>query len=174
MKKKCILQLPEYDGSLTALTFSSDGTYLIFSTDRATYVWNFKEAKITCEVDYAWNAILYPLRENVVALSDGLGQPGGLSGLWDIQKCEKIQEYTHGVSYPAFSPNGELRAGILKDRILITDVTSGEILKEIEIQPNNYFKLLFSPDGRFLLLEDYGSLGAENNKDTFILWDVRQ
>jgi WD40 repeat protein len=173
VEQKCILQLPEYDGSLTALAFSPSGNYLIFSTNWATYVWNVKQKVITCQINYAWNAIVYPAVQDVIVLSDGMGQPGGLSGLWNIEQCEKIQEYSFGINYPVFSPNGALLAGTKDNRILISDAKTGELLKELDLPLNIYLDLSFSPDGRYLLLWDYGLLGSENNKNIFVLWAVK-
>ncbi len=173
IENKCILQLPEYDGSLTALAFNPNGNYLIFSTDRATYVWSVKQKEITCQINYAWNAIVYPAAQDIIILSDGMGLPGGLSGLWNIERCEKTQEYSFGLGYPVFSPNGELLAGTKDNRVLISDAKTGELLKELNFPLNFYLDLSFSPDGRYLLLWDYGSLGSENNKNTFILWAIK-
>ncbi len=173
VENKCILQFPEYDGALSSLTFSSSGNYLVFSTDRATYVWSVKESEITCQIDYAWGAIFYPSEKDIIYLSDGLGEPGGLNGLWGIEKCEKIQEYALKVSDPVFSPDGELLIGISRNRILITDVETGELLKEIEIQPNQFLNLLLSPDGRFLLLINSGAAATEKNKFTYTIFAIQ-
>lgn len=173
VENKCILQLPEYDGSLTALAFSPNGNYLIFSTDRATYVWNVKRSEITCQVNGAFGAIVYPAEENVVWLSDGLGQTGGRSGLWNVATCEKIQEYSFDLNTVAFSPNGELYVGTRDNRILIYEARTQELLKEIEFPLNRYLDLSFSPDGRYILLWDYGVIGSENNMHKFVLWAVK-
>jgi hypothetical protein len=172
-EKKCILQLPEYDGALTALAFIPSGNYLIFSTDWSTYVWNVKKSEITCQVNHAWGAIVYPAEKDVVVLSDGLNQTGGLSGLWNVEKCEKIQEYPFSINNPVFSSNGELLVGTKDNRILISDAKTGELLKEIDLPLNTYLDLSFSPDGRYLLLWDYGLIGTENNKNKFVLWAVK-
>lgn len=173
-EKKCITQLPEYDGNLTALSFSPSGNFLIFSTDGETYIWDTQKSEITCQIDFG-HAVLYPAEKDMVVVPDGWGEAGELDGLlWDIEKCESAQKYIFGVHSPVFSPDGKLLAGTLNNRIIIANAKTGTLIKEIEVSSNPYIDLSFSPDGRFILLIDYGFLAGENRKDTFTLWAVKQ
>jgi len=173
-EKKCLLKLPELYGALPTLGFSSSGNYLVISTDRAIYVWSVKESEITCQVNYATDAIIYPAQKDVMVLSDALGGAIGenkvRNGLWDIKKCEKIQDYSFGMTHPTFNPNGDLLIGTLDNRLIITNAKTREVLKEIKIPDYWYFDILFSPDGRFML-SIYDDGNAEH-EITFTLWAI--
>lgn len=174
--KRCLLKLPELDGAYLTLGFSSSGNYLVISMDRATYIWGVKESKVTCQVNYATDAIIYPAQKDVMVLSDALGGATGednvRNGLWDIEKCKKIQDYSFGMTHPTFNPNGDLLAGTLNNHLIITDAKTREILKEIQIPDYRYFDILFSPDGRFML-SIYDDGNAEH-KITFTLWTIQK
>lgn len=172
-ENKCVIQLPEYDGNLTALSFSSSGNFLIFSTDGESYIWDIQKSKITCQISFG-HAVVYPAEKDMVVVPDGWDESGELDGLlWDIEKCESTQKYIFGVYNPVFSPDGNLLAGTLNNRIIIASAKTGSLIKEIEISSNPYLDLSFSPDGRFILLIDYGFLAGENRKDSFTLWAVK-
>lgn len=173
-ENKCITQLSEYDGNLTTLSFSPSGNFLIFSTDGETYIWDIQKSEITCQISFGY-AVVYPAEKDMVVVPDGWGESGELDGLlWDIEKCESTKKYAFGVYNPVFSPDGNLLAGTLNNRIMISNARTGMLIKEIEISSNPYIDLSFSPDGRFILLIDYGFLAGENRKDTFTLWAVKQ
>ena len=167
--KKCLFQFPGYDGSLSALTFSPDGNYLVFSTDRVTYVWHIKKAEFTCKIKYAVSAAFVP-GEDTLAVTDIRAWLGYRNGLWDVKKCELMQKYANGGLNSAFSPNGDLFAANDGGQVLILDAKTGELLLELAGHPDFVHVLSFSPDGRYILS---GSYGGQDAMSIYILWAVK-
>ena len=167
--KKCLMEFPEFDGWLSAISFSPSGNYLVFSTD-ITYVWNVEKAQQTCKI-IGREATFVPGKDvlTIVEIRDWLGYR---IGLWDIEKCDLIQKYAIGGLNPVFSPNGELLATNERSHILIIDTKTGQLLKELEGHPYDIGTISFSPDGRFMLSGSYRESTNIGYKSTFILWAI--
>jgi WD40 repeat protein len=167
--KKCLFQFPEYTGPLSALAFSPGGNYLVFSTDRATYVWDVKKSGYACRIKFGIFAAFAP-GSGALAVSEMREWLGYGIGVWDVTKCELVQKYINGGLNSTFSPNEDLLATTDRSRVLILDAKTGDLIIELVGHPDDVYTLSFSPDGRYLLS---GSSGGPDSISTFILWAVK-
>ncbi|MDL1885841.1 TIR domain-containing protein [Anaerolineae bacterium CFX8] len=163
-----------HSGNITALIFSPDGRYALSgagsgSTPRPDFSLILWDAA-TGEPLRRYNGHSGPV--NALAFSpDGRyivsGSDDGQIRSWETTPTGELARYNaaYAVREMAFHPGGSLVAlGYDDQSIALVDMNSGQELKRLYGQPNDFTDLFFSPDG--------GTLVSADISGTIIVWDT--
>lgn len=175
------------EGHARSIDISSDGKFLSASTGKNTSVsnnsisedgeiiiWNMDTGERICSIhNNGAFARFNPLESRLLVPNPSLNK----LSYWDIKTCSIAQDIIGQTSYYdfTFSPDGKIIAIWDSGSISLLDADSGVLLKEIkdpslENAPLNYLqsRLIFSPDGRYLL----SVLNHDPLEVTVILWNI--
>ena len=138
-----------HEGTVAAVTFSSDGTRLATgSDDGTTKIWDVASGKRLATVGSGPNILhvaFHPVG-TLVATSSG-SQPETI--VWDLSSGEPLLTLpSYGPA--AFSPDGAVLALAPVQGVILWDVASGARLRELGGTPGTIRELKFSPDGNLL------------------------
>lgn len=155
-----------YDGRLLALSVKmrlSPSRY-----EHLVSVWDIEAKEPICHIpDNAW--AIFAQKDNMLAVSNF----DGVISLWNVVDCQLIKQF-HGspsgyYNNYSINPDGSLIAFVADDSILrIVDVSTEDVVSELRFE-YPYLQAKFSPDGRFLLVYNYGE---SRNQDTLTVWQV--
>jgi len=142
-------------GFLRAISLNGDGSLLATATkyfDNAkddgehVLVWDLASKKQICSI--GGMNVAFGTKDTLgTAASDGIS-------IWDAKTCVLIKHFSTGPGYLyniTFTPDGKLLAFASdKNRIVILDANSGEVVQELDGMLDYAEYIRFSPDGRFL------------------------
>jgi hypothetical protein len=172
-KNSCSELIKQFDGYLTSLSASYDGSYISYSViimtsdpiETNTHIYDLNLHKEVCNVVGSRSVFS---RQNQLAI---YGPRDGTISFIDPVDCVSSMKINVGSDLDSwvFSPNGTLLIGIFSDSINFWNIQSGEKLHEIN-SVGNITLIGISPDGRFLVTAKRGTSPAE--KDSVILWGI--
>lgn len=166
-------ELLSFNGYLVSLNIDPEENLLLISSfydDNQVFVWDIEKQAEICRVPGKY----------------GIFAPNGLMAvsedqklsLWVPDTCKIVQEFTIPstyLGYIAFSPNGQIFATV-GESLQIWEISTGKLLFQNQFSKNltpssNQKRLIFSPDGRFLIA--IFSLTGENTPNNVVqLWEI--
>ena len=177
---------------ITSVLFSPDGLTLASgSYDETIRLWDVSsgQPKATLKGIGGITSVLFsPDGLTLASLSNGVSPSGDsyqtsdgaslttMIWLWDVSSDLPVllEGHAGGVTSVLFSPDGlTLASGSGDGRILLWDVSSGQLQATLEGHTDGVTSVLFSPDG--LTLASGGgspSYGGSGRDDRILLWDV--
>ena len=184
--------LQGHTGGVTSVLFSPDGQTLASgSYDGTIRLWDVSsgQPKTTLKGIGGVTSVLFsPDGQTLASLSNGVSPSGGsyqigdgaspttIIWLWDVASDLPVllEGHAGGVTSVSFSPDGQtLASGSGDGRILLWDVSSGQLQATLEGHTDGVTSVLFSPDGQTLAsgggMPSYGGSGRD---DRIRLWDV--
>jgi WD40 repeat protein len=183
INQACAFEKPEifvqlgHVGSITSITFSFDGKYILTgSGDKTIKLWDAKTGR---EIK-----TLFGHNEGVTSIAispDGRyivsGSDDKTIRLWDFEIGKEIgilRGHDDIVTSVAISPNGRyIASGSYDKTIKIWDLISGVVLRTLRGHVNFVNSVTFSPSGRYLLSGGDDDYMKRTWSDVFILWDVK-
>jgi WD40 repeat protein len=164
-----------FEGYLMFLNISTKSDLIVYGSyhkNNEIVVWNLAKQVELCRQEGVYG--LFVPSKDVIAISES-----DKLGFWDLHTCTKTAEYDiddHFSNYVDFNPGGNLLATVTEDRLQIRDAHSGQTLSEKRIPGNvspspNSPRLLFSPDGKFLIIV-FSSKINDNQQNVLQLWRI--
>lgn len=159
------------------LAFSKDGKSLASSagSDGTVKLWNVADGEPFLIIPEATHrgtveAIAFHPGQPILAAAGinwmGGKEADGCIALWDYEKRSLVRTIEGGASRVAFSPDGRLLASVsLYETVLVWNVQSGQLLRELAGRDDSANAVAFDPQGRFL---------ASGSDDCGLrIWDAR-
>jgi WD domain, G-beta repeat/PQQ-like domain len=151
----------EHEGSMVGVAFSPDGKLLATAPRGGPiYLWDLTTRKPIRK--FRGSEYIYDLAfsQDGRALASSGRVPVGQVYLWDVatgkERWRLPGTEPRGIWHLAFSPNGRrLAAADFNRGILLVDVATGRVLRELVSDRKNFGPLAFSPDGRTLAAGDH-------------------
>lgn len=161
---------PGHQGAARILVFSPDGSQLASSasTDGTVKLWNaadgepvliIPEATRNCTIE----AVAYHPREPHLAAAGinwlGTSDADGLIAIWNWRTHKLERVFEGGASRIAFSPDGRYLAAVsLYESIVIWDLATGQLLRELAGRNSSTNAIAFDSQGQFLASgsDDFG------------------
>ena len=176
-RNSCSALLKRFNGRLFSLSVSPDGRYMSYSFGVrdpsyswlvTTKVYDLNLRKGMCHIDGV--TAQFNLQNQLAVYNSD----DDTISLITPSDCKIQLKFivTNKLSEIAFSPNGDLLAGVSDSIVDLWSVKSGKKLQELDLQAtsNNLPLIGFSPDGRFLVVTKNATSPAE--KDKVMLWGI--
>jgi WD40 repeat protein len=162
------------NGPTRLIAFRPDGQEIATSTgsDGTLRIWNAQTGEPTLIIPEATHCgtvetIAYHPTLPIIAASGILWNDGGEGAtvLWNTQAIKMHLSFARGATALAFSPDGKFLAGVgLDDSIIIWDLESARIVKELSGTDGSTNAIAFDPQGQvFVSASNDGGLRA---------WDI--
>jgi WD40 repeat protein/serine/threonine protein kinase len=145
-----------HSGLITRAVFMPSGYQMLTSSQDGTLrLWDITNG---AEIRHYWghNKLVYSAEfspDNTTILSSSTD---GTVRLWDLTTGQEIRQYPHDAEvYSAFfSPDGQQFVSTSGSSVYVWDVTSGDIVYQLEGHEDDTFSAVFSPDGQTILSAD--------------------
>jgi WD40 repeat protein len=158
-------------GSVLGVNFSPDSTFLATSPNRySVHIWEINPKTLAFRFLTAFTDAVNTMAYSPDGLILATGSYDGSLRLWDMQTGVLIQSIPTDavIESLAFSPDGSLIAtggGFQDNLVRIWSVETKELLRELEGHTQGVNRVLFSPDGQFLVSGSYDG--------KVMLWGIR-
>jgi WD40 repeat protein len=146
------------------LAFSPDSNLLAVSPDRySVRVWDISSGDQVLKIFSSFTGAAKSIAFSPTGTILAVGNYDGAVEFWDVATGTLIQtlQGPAAIESLAFSPDGQVLAtsSVFEDNaIRLWSVTTGELLNTLEGHPQGATRLLFSPDGAFLVSGSYNGL----------------
>ncbi len=151
-----ILDLPGYNGPVSALAFSPDGRWLAV-TDHNIHLWQVSNREFETTLSINEHNILQGLAFHPNSKQLAVATEDGEVEIWDVesrQKLRSLEPDDYGALQLAYSPDGEKLAVATWRGIQVWNVETGVLLQEFDSNAGRGYdeqlQAAFSADGRQL------------------------
>jgi WD40 repeat protein len=166
--------------SVWSVVLSADGRRALFlygqGSQKQMQLWDLKEDRKLRSLDYegSWGGALMSADGRRALTCDGYGRVR----LWDLERGEELCPRADNLSEAycvALSPNGRWVLTGHFNRVVLSEVRSGQIVKMLREKGGRVLAAAFSPDGNcFAYGDDHGKLHLRQTETTRLLWPSRQ
>lgn len=146
------------------ITFSPDGRFFAASPHRyALKVWDLKEGELLWDLPTSFTGAVSALAFSPFGNYLASGHYDGVVRLWNMDNGELVVSFqAQGVVESlAFSPDGSLIASgssFSSSAVRIWGIATGQLLRELEGHQGGVTRLLFSPNGNYLVSASYDGM----------------
>jgi WD40 repeat protein/uncharacterized caspase-like protein len=172
-----LLRVFQADASVTAIAFSTNGQSVIAATSEKILFWDAETSHLLGTIQLpkarSINSVTFSFDDRYIAA----GQDDGITNIWDTKRQRLIRTIStksdrfnnrDAVREVAFSPDTQQIAAVFSERIEISSVETGRLLRTFDTGPAGFpFRIKqpqFSADGRLLAYHD--------PKNRIQIWDT--
>jgi hypothetical protein len=174
----CYLTFPRILGQVASLAFDRSGSYLAASSDHGeTYLWDIRGDRQACS--FRGNLAQFGGSEPILAVREDR-----LIVLWNPATCSFVHRLggTPEGAFPwqiseamDFSADGTLFAAATGSVLQVWDTLDVDLVREIDRSPQTFTRVIWSPDGRYVVTENHNWAGDTLLPGSqLLLWAIAQ